>query len=174
MAALLKLKAKSAMMRQEAVLLNRRGFSNEQIAEQLAISTRTVQRHLNRFLESGARYPAELSVEAVKLMRAQAREDIEASQRRILQRLDRLMTLEPGSISEETRVADSLFKGCDSYLRGAERIAEMCGLNAPRDGNGATVNNNLLLNVSGTSEVQVLRDLARLKEIQLNGSAGQG
>jgi hypothetical protein len=168
---LVKIKAKSALLRQETVLLNRKGLSNQEIAAQLSISTRTVQRHLNRFLEIDARYPAELNAETVQVMRAQAREDVEASQRRILKRVEHLMTLQPDSVAEECKIADSIFRGSDAFIRGSERVAEMFGLNAPRD--VPVTNNNLQVNVTGASEVAVLRDLARFKELQL-GSTREG
>jgi hypothetical protein len=54
----------------EAVSLNRKGWSGEAIAAHLNVSTKTVQNYLRRFLAAESRYGLEITGEVVAEMRA--------------------------------------------------------------------------------------------------------
>jgi predicted transcriptional regulator len=154
----------------EAVSLNRKGWSGEAIAAHLGVSTKTIQNYLRRFLAQNSRFGIEITPEVVAELRAEAREHIQGNQRRILARLERLQAVVPESVEEECRVADSIFKGSDAFIRAHASLASMYGLNAP-EGNVGTVNNTQV-NVGGkVDEVQFLENLLRYKQAKKeNGS----
>jgi hypothetical protein len=141
-------------------------MSNEEIAAEMGICTKTVQRHMRRFLETDSKYPTNLGPEKIELMRSSEWEDLEQQQRFIVQSF---MKLQPSTFAEHAKVAEIAGKNGEAYCRLSERKAAIYGLDAPTKPEGHTVHNTLML-APGTDEVSYLRDLARLKELQ-NGKS---
>jgi hypothetical protein len=150
----------------EAVSLNRKGWSGEAIAAHLKVSTKSVQNYLKRFLASESRYGLEITGEVVAEMRAEAREHIQGNQRRILERLERLQNLHPEDVEEECRISDSVCKASDAFIRAHASLASMYGLNAPeeRNSSGSVTTNNTQINMG---EAEFLRHLCNVKGIKL-------
>jgi Homeodomain-like domain len=154
----------------EAVSLNRKGWSGEQIAAHLNVSTKTIQNYLKRFLASESRYGLEITADTVAEMRAEALDHIQGNQRRILARLERLHNLHPEDVEEECRISDSVCKASDAFVRAHAALATMYGLNAP-EGNSSGSVMNTQINVGGqVDEVKFLENLLRYKQLkQENG-----
>ena len=76
---------RAAGLRIEIIQRSRRGMSNEDIAADLRICTKTVQRHMRRYLETDSKYPANLGPEVIELMRSAEWEDLEQMRRFIVQ-----------------------------------------------------------------------------------------
>jgi predicted transcriptional regulator len=148
----------------EAVSLNRKGWSGEAIAAHLRVSTKTVQNYLRRFLAQNSRFGIEITPEVVAELRAEAREHIQGNQRRILARLERLQAAVPESVEEECRLADSIFKGSDAFIRAHAALASMYGLNAPEGNGSGSVTTNNTVNIS---EVDLVRHIANVRGIKL-------
>jgi hypothetical protein len=163
----LKKMAKKRVMILEAVEMNRRGMSNEAIAEKLGVLPRCIVGYLNDFLASeDCRFPVSLSPQDVDLLRSDYRQRLMWT----VGHLARAMTELEDDPSIEAK--EALAKLSDAMGRTMDRLAKLDGLNAPEP-QPIVTNNNLLISNGGTNEVQVLRDLARYKELQLNGTASR-
>jgi hypothetical protein len=160
---------RAAGLRVQIVQMSREGMSNEDIARDLSITSKTVSRHMRKFLETDSKYPVNLGPEVVDLMRSEDLDQTQNNQRRILQQMEQLQSLEPEDISERVAVSTAICKCNDSYIRASEHIANMFGLIAPKP--ELRVTNNNSLTITGGDEIQYLRDLARLKELQRNGQS---
>jgi hypothetical protein len=157
---------RAAGLRVEIVQLSRQGMSNEDIAREKGITSKSVQRHMRKFLEVDSKYPSNLGPEKIELMRSAEWEDLEQQQRFIVQSF---MRLQPKTFAEHAKVAEIAGKNGEAYCRLAERKAAIYGLDAPKTPDSHTINNTLML-APGTDEVSYLRDLARLKELR-NGKS---
>jgi predicted transcriptional regulator len=156
-------KAAAASNRELAVKLNHEGVSAEDIASRLGVSRQSVHTYMKQYLAEGARYPLGLTQEIVDELRANEREQIHWHMRNVAQRLAKLDP-DPEEFADRCRAVEVVAKAADTYTRLSARLSELYGLNAPKSEVHSTTNNNLM--ISGGDEVQYLRDLARLKELQ--------
>jgi hypothetical protein len=156
-----KTKAKAAVMRQEAVEMNRKGLSNEAIAAALGVSPRSIVRYLNTFLDSSdSRFPSNITEQDVAMLRAQERDHIEVLQRELLQRVAEL----DGELP--IKAIEALAKAGEAFCKLSDRKSRLLGLDAPTDKPWATVNNTLNSITVGPNEMKILTDLARFRELQ--------
>jgi Helix-turn-helix domain len=154
---------RAAGLRVEIVQKSRQGMSNEDIAAEMGICTKTVQRHMRRYLETDSKYPVNLGPEVIDLMRSAEWDGLEQMQRFIVQSF---VQLQPVTFAERARAAEVAARAGEAYTKLSERKAAMFALNAPTKPESHTTNNNLML--GATDEITFLRDLARYKELQIN------
>jgi hypothetical protein len=154
-------KARSFHLRLKVVELSSAGHSGIEIAEQLGISPKTVQRCLKRFIEVDSRYPCGLDAGQVESMRVEELNTLEHYQRQIALRLSRMS--EPTTFAQETKAVEVAAMAGSAYVKLSEQKARLFGLNSVKP-EVSNVTNNLL--ITGTTEVDYLKNLARLKELE--------
>jgi hypothetical protein len=165
----LKTAAAAATRRQLIVRLNHEGLSNVEIGVQAKCSTRTVISALHHYLDVEARFPlgSGITQAIIDEQRAQEYEHLEGNQRYILKRLKRLHELVPADNVEETKIADSIFKGTDAFNRTSERKAKLYGWDPHPDTN---ITNNALIMV-GSHEADIVKMLSQKTPIyEMDGS----
>jgi hypothetical protein len=155
----LKVSAAAAVRRQKIASLNYAGLSNEEIAKEVGCATNTVITSLHHYLETDVRFPlgSGITQEVIDEQRAQEFEHLEGNQRYILKRLKRLHELVPADVSEETKIADSIFRGVDAFSKVSERKARLYGWEPKPDVN---VTNNALIMV-GSHEADIVKMLSQ-------------
>jgi predicted transcriptional regulator len=153
----------------EAVQLTRDGWTEESIAERLSVSTSTVRNYLHRFMDSQSLLGSDLTPEEVAEYRSLRRERLLTNEERLIERREHLRSLPTDGVEEECSVAGALVKVCDSITRTSEALASLDGLRVNTGAPAIMTQNNLT--ITGGDEIQYLRDLARLKELQRNGQS---
>jgi IS30 family transposase len=156
-------KARSAHLRLKVVEMSSAGQSGIEIAEQLGISAKTVQRHLKKYIETDSRYPTGLDAGQVESMRVEELNTLEHYQRQIALRLSKMS--EPTTFVQEAKAVEVAAMAGSAYVKLSEQKARLFGLNAAKPEGSGTVTNNLM--ITGTSEVDYLKNLARLKELEI-------
>jgi len=121
------------------------GASHVDIAKQLKVATKTVQRGLARYFETDCRFPVGIDATQAEAMRTEQREHAETAQRRLLSRIDRLHRLEPEDAEAECMISNAIAKASDSVIKASDHLASMFGLHAPRGDVNRTTNNNLIV-----------------------------
>jgi IS30 family transposase len=151
-------------MRLKIVEMSSSGMSGIAIAEQLGVTTKTVQRHLKRFLEIDSKYPAGLGADQIELMRVEELNTLEDYQRQIALRLSRMSA--PTTFAQEAKAVEVAAMASSAYVKLSEQKSKLFGLNAIVPTSPSNITNMLVTN---GSEVEYLKNLARLKEIENGG-----
>jgi hypothetical protein len=156
-----KVRARSASRVQKIVSLNDQGLTNEEIAQRLNCSTKTIQRGLARYVEVDSKYAVGPEATDVLRRRSESLHKLDEAERQlelVLSNLD-----EPENLADQLAIVQARVQSITALCKIVEQRAKLSGAYAPvaKD----NVVNNTLVNMGASEEDQV-RALIAYRQLQ--------